>query len=697
MARWLAGQGLRWGKVRSMQANGHSHSSALVQLGSLVMAALLFFAGIELARAGNHSGVLFGRFSARWLAALSLYAIGALAMGLLCLAGLLWPQERLERAWDRIETALSRLGPGRWLIFLAAVLLPSALLLGRWGTQLQGSVFRAVLLIGSSLAAAWALPTRSASRLERMLASALLTASIFGLLMHLVLVTDYPFKLGWSEGNRLWDYSLYFGHSRYIVQGEFQYPSYLTPGRHGLWGLPFLIPGVTIAVVRLWDAILWTVPYVLFGLALFTPGRLAISRRMQLGLALWVFLFLSQGPIYAPLVLSALVLALGYDRRHPWRTALATAAACFYAGISRWTWLVAPALWAAMWALIDGSEERSFWRRLLRPGLVAGAGAVGGLGSYVFLTFAMPRSEPVYATALSQPLLWYRLLPSATNPLGVIPALVLAVSPLLGLVAFGLARGALRRRGLSLLGATAILVAFLGVGLVASVKIGGGSNLHNLDMFLVGLVFLAGIALAQVKGIEARSLATAPPLVRAMLVLAVVVPGWFVLRQGGPLVLPSRETTQASLDTLRATVRSAATHGEVLFLDQRQLLTFGQVSGVPLVLDYELKDMANQAMSANAAFFERFYQDLRNHRFALIVSEPLPTEWRGRGHAFGEEDDAQLRYFYRQLGEYYQPAVRLDDVGVWLLEPRPEVPSPTSLLSPSVALSRVQVPVGARP
>jgi hypothetical protein len=659
-----------------VKASGNPRSSALVQLASVVMAALLLFAGVELARTGNHSGVLLGRFSPRWFAALALYAIGAAGMGLVCLAGLLWPQQRLETAWDRIEVALARLGLGRWLVFLVAILLPSLILLGRWGSHLQGPVFRAVLLIGSSLAAAWALPTRSASRLERMLAGALLTASVFGFLMHLVLVTDYPFKLGWSEGNRLWDYSLYFGRDRYIVEGEFQYPTYLTPGRHGLWGLPFLIPGVTIAVVRLWDAILWTVPYLLLGLALFTPGRHGVSRRVQFGLALWVFLFLSQGPIYTPLVLSALVLAVGYDARHPWRTALATAVACFYAGISRWTWLVAPALWAVMWSLAEDSGAGFFfWRRLRRPGLLAGAGLLGAVGSYVVLALTSPRADPVYATALSQPLLWYRLLPSATNPLGVVPALILAVCPILGLIAFGLVRRVLRWDGLCLLGTAAVLIVFLGVGLVASVKIGGGSNLHNLDMLLVGLILLAAIALTRFKGIEARSLASAPALVQALLVLAVIVPGWFVLRQGGPLNLPSRDAAQAALEMMRPAVQAAAAEGEVLFLDQRQLLTFGEMPGVPLVLDYELKDMANQAMSANTAFFEGFYQDLRNHRFALIVTEPVPSQWRGRGHAFGEEDDAQLRYFYRQLDEYYQPAVRLDEVGVWLLEPRPTSPN----------------------
>jgi hypothetical protein len=123
--------------------------------------------------------------------------------------------------------------------------------------------------------------------------------------------------------------------------------------------------------------------------------------------------------------------------------------------------------------------------------------------------------------------------------------------------------------------------------------------------------------------------------------------------------------------------------GEVLFLDQRQLLTFGEVAGVPLVMDYELKDVVNQAMASNQAFFEGFYQDLARGRFSLIVSPPIETELRGRAHPFGEEDDAQVLYLYRPLLEYYEPVIRLDEVSIWLLRPRQ--PSDVSALLPGEA------------
>jgi hypothetical protein len=134
--------------------------------------------------------------------------------------------------------------------------------------------------------------------------------------------------------------------------------------------------------------------------------------------------------------------------------------------------------------------------------------------------------------------------------------------------------------------------------------------------------------------------------------------------------LPPDEAVEQALTAVREEVAQAAPEGEVLFLDQRQLLTFGEVSGVPLVMEYELKDVVNQAMAANEAFFDRFTDDLARGRFALIVSPPIEMELRGRSHPFGEEDDAQVIYLYRPLLEYYEPAMILNDVSIWLLRPR---------------------------
>jgi len=309
--------------------------------GAALLGALLLLGGVDILRAGSGTGDVLGRFSSGWAAAIAIYSLLAALAGILCLRALLSPPEVTERIFGRMENGASTLRGGRWPLIVVLIALPSILLLGPWAILLTGPWLRWDILVLCSIGAGLLLPRSGISRLGRLLLAILITASVFVLAKHLVLVTDYPFKLGWSEGNRLWDYSLYFGRERYLLEEAFRYPTSLTPGRHGLWGLPFLIPGVSIAVVRLWDAVLWTLPYLILGWAVFRPLGKNAPTAARAGLALWAFLFLTQGPIYAPLVLSALLLTLGYDSERPWRTALVTLLASFYAGMSRWTWMVA--------------------------------------------------------------------------------------------------------------------------------------------------------------------------------------------------------------------------------------------------------------------------------------------------------------------------------------------------------------------
>jgi hypothetical protein len=642
----------------------------VVRFGSLLIGVLLLVAGIEFARQGLGTGQILGRLSIEWLAALVFYAVGATIMELACVLGVIRPQDLISKYLDPFERRLDALGIRRMLASVGIMITLIIALLGPLGWRFSKFGFRVLLLLCVSFLAGLVLPDKVGSRLTRWTISLLLTASLFAVAKHFFIVTGYPFKLSWSEGNRLWDYSLYFGRDRYVINQEFTFPSYLTPGRHGLWGLPFIIPNVTIDILRLWNAVLWTLPYFLLGVVLYMRRKSFRQRTLQLGLILWVFLFLSQGPIYAPLVLSAVLIVLGYDRQRPWRTMLITMAACFYAGISRWTWMFAPAFWAALWGLLEQESSSRLWRGLRWPIAVGFAGLVGAFGSQVILEMAFPRPGPVYTTAFSQSMLWYRLLPNPTNPLGVLPGLVIATGPLIGLMGWTIWRKRVQFNRLQLLGLIGALIAFLSVGLIASVKIGGGSNLHNLDMFLVALTLIVGMILRDPHGGNAIFSEPLTTSAYIMLILVVIAPTLAVIGSGSPLQLPLNEVTQSALQRIRSTIEQEAKNGEVLFIDQRQLLTFGYVQDVPLVMEYELKDLTNQAMIGDEVLFTDFYRDLANARFSLIVTGHLPTEWLGRDHPFGEEDDAQLRFIYLPLQEHYRPIAQMEEVGVWLLVPK---------------------------
>jgi hypothetical protein len=79
--------------------------------------------------------------------------------------------------------------------------------------------------------------------------------------------------------------------------------------------------------------------------------------------------------------------------------------------------------------------------------------------------------------------------------------------------------------------------------------------------------------------------------------------------------------------------------------------------------------MMNQAMGRNGPYFERFYADLRNHRFSMIVSDPLAIVYQGSSHQFGEENDLWVEQVAVPLMKYYRPEVKLGEVGVWLMVP----------------------------
>jgi hypothetical protein len=230
------------------------------------------------------------------------------------------------------------------------------------------------------------------------------------------------------------------------------------------------------------------------------------------------------------------------------------------------------------------------------------------------------------------------------------------------------------------------------VGLIVSTKIGGGGDLHNLDMFLIGLVFTLALAWKAVGPQQMIDFADSSGWARATLILLVAIPAFTPLMTLRPLSfghdaawlsvladverprdlgsLPTEDVVASSLDQIAAAVEDAQLRGDVLFMDQRQLLTFGEIQHVGLVPAYEKKLMMDQALSGNRSYFRGFYADLAAHRFALIVSSPLRTPIKGSEYGFGEENDAWVKWVAKPILCYYDEKDTLNEVKVELLEPR---------------------------
>jgi hypothetical protein len=567
-----------------------------------------------------------------------------------------------------------RLGAGRVGIIVLLCLAP---LLHRylvhWETYVLFDDIRFALL----LVTVWLVAYLALTDSSRLVSGATLGLSLGVLLCVSFLarsslfIIDYPFSLSWSEGNRFYDYSLVFGESLYNYPGHIVNP-YSSPGRYGLWGILFLWQGLPIWVHRLWNVVLLTLPGLLFAALLTRKLRPAA---LQYGTLLWITLFLTVlAPLHPPFVIaSAIAVLFAFDESLIKRGA-SLAVASYYAALSRWTWAFAPAAIGVLIELMLYYPKRTgpLWRRL-QPTFILGvmslaAGLLPSIGDY----FSLVQGESLSS---DQPLLWYRLLPNDTLGPGVLLLALRYTLPLWIILGWWM----LSSRGqLDWIQKTAIagaLIGFFAIGLVISTKIGGGGDLHNLDMFLATLlvVIVLWLTSLDLNSVPASLPAWSVGLI-AFLMFWVVYP-FTPLHPGSDhhprLNLANESRTSEAFSAVRQEVAKFAKSGEVLFMDHRQLLTFGYLPAIPFVPEYEKKFMMDQAMANNASYFQAYYQDLAKGRFALIVTEPLRTKTREElGGPFSEENDAWVMWVSNPTLCFYEPVYESTDVNIELLVPK---------------------------
>jgi len=395
-----------------------------------------------------------------------------------------------------------------------------------------------------------------------------------------------------------------------------------------------------------------------------------------------VFIYLLQGPIYLHLIVPVLVVLVGFSENSPRRTLLAVVLASIWAGLSRINWFPVPALMAgALYFLRVPLGGRRASRYLAAPALWLLTGvlaALGGQWAYIYLSGNLDNWRAFYSSTASA-LLWNRLWPNDTYPLGILPAIVIVSLPLIliSLWALWKGRGALHPLRLAAIGVE-LVVLFAG-GLTVSVKIGAGGDLHNLDAFMILLMLLAG-TLFWGRGVdEGSSPRPLAPFPWPMVGLAVLVPVWFGIQSVSPLRVFSEADTRSALAEIRSAVeQTSGSGGQVLFISQRQLLTFKEIAGVPLVQPYEKEFLIEMLMAHNEPYLAQFYKDIRDHRFALIIADTQWYKYQGEGENWAEENNLWVQAITSPLlCEYSQ--VMIPSVNVALLTPRP---GPTNCPAP---------------
>lgn len=493
-------------------------------------------------------------------------------------------------------------------------------------------------------------------------------------------VSDYPFSMGWSEASRYYYASLVFAKSIY---GESLPLSVMHGTRYFLQAIPYFFGSPPLWAARLWQALLWI--GLTLGASVSMVRRLKISRRLDVVLLVsWLFLFFFQGAVYYHLQVGVILVMQGVNLRKPWRSLLAVSLASAWAGMSRVNWFPVPAMLAITLYLLERpySSARSFWEYVRRPALWGTVGLVAAaLGQAFYIRVSGNANLEAFASSFTSALLWYRWLPSPTNPIGIIPGVLLVSAPLLSIICWRLLREPGLLNWMRLAPIATMLAILLAGGLIVSTKIGGGGDLHNMDAYLVmlaclGLFSLCGSAAAEIGKSASKASVPIPSLT-----VAVLVPVAFSLLQLGNYFRYDAARAQAEIATLGREVQAYGKLGNVLFMYERHLQTFGMVPKVRMVAPYEVVTLMEMAISGNAEYLGQFYEDLQSHRFAAIVAHPqnLGVETGD----FIEENDAWTRSVARPLLCFYKPSLTLDYSNTQILVPRARpCPEPPAVVGP---------------
>jgi hypothetical protein len=551
------------------------------------------------------------------------------------------------------------LGFSTWVLFKGHIVLN--------GFFVRMFIYIVVATVGSVLI----MPSKSIGSWQVGLAcSLLIAAAIYRAMIYITGISSSPFSLGWSEGSRYYYGSLFFSERIY---GQDLPLSVLHPSRYMLLAIPFIIPGLPIWVHRLWQVFLW------IGLGWWTA--VLLSRRLKIRNTIhffsfsgWVFLFLNLGPVYYHLLFCVILIYWGVDFKKPVKTLLIVIASSVWAGLSRINWIPVPLFLVITLYFLERpwSVTNAKRRYLLQP-VISGIGLFCAYFAYRGYISISGNEVNKFSSSFTSDLLWNRLWPNATFPLGILPGTILISIPLWVFLYLRLKnRYALWHPLKWLTFGIMLITLFLG-GLVVSVKIGGGSNLHNMDAYFVLLMTVTGYVFwkREVYDRKPSENHEKEPELRWVTVLSLIIPIILTLHTGEVTTLPDLRSDQRVLDHLsRIVSETAEADGEVLFISERQLQVFNLIPEIPMVADYEKLELMEMVMAGNGESLERFNEDIRSQRFALIVNDSIQFKQKDESKAFYEEDDLWDIKVMSPLVKYYDYERLEERLNLTILTPK---------------------------
>ena len=485
-------------------------------------------------------------------------------------------------------------------------------------------------------------------------------------------VSSNPFTLSWSEGSRYYYASLVVAQKLY---GQNIPLSFLHPSRYLVLSVPFLLRQDSIFIHRAWQVFLWITTTLVCMITLVKRLR---NRDFwwQVILVCSGFLFLQQGPVYYHLLLCAIAVFIGFDKDKFWRSLIVVVFASIWAGISRINWYPLPGVLAALLYLLEKtrSSEKNLWEYIKIPLLYIATGLVFSLAANLaYIPLSGNADVEQFTTSFTADLLWNRLLPGPTFPKGILTGILWLCAPCLILVIMRFYRKEHTLNKITPFFIVFALSVFFTGGLVVSVKIGGGSNLHNMDAFLLLLMtcvyYLEFTDLAGEDGSR-----PAAPLRGLFLILMLLQPLFWSFSIWSPRSIYSAESLQHDLQEIKGYTESITRQhpdSEILFINERQLLTFGYIPEVELIPEYELLELMEMAISNQGDYLQLFYERLAAHEFDMIVIDKQYLNFKNEEDAFSEENNAWVRNITIPLMKYYTPITWLRYTDTEIYIPRP--------------------------
>ena len=580
-----------------------------------------------------------------------------------------------DRLWERLEAAGQASTFARPLGMLLAAVGLFGFVLVAWHPffkyflmWLQGPRFLVFFVL--SLIGMWGIKLlrRDIPWLTALIGVVLFQSVLHLLLVYMPRITTYPFAMGWSETSRFYYPSLFL--SEQVYGKEYPWPI-LHPTLHLLLAPPYLFDA------PLWFHRFWQVALRYLLLATIVPAlltRLKIRGTATRWLvALWMFLFLFMGPLYFHLAVPIIVVLIGFSLQDERRTWVAVILASLWCGWSRVNWYPMPGMIAAVLYLMEMSlAGKNVWRYLLKP---AAWFVVGTLTAFIaqriYIAMSGIPSSGFFYTSLTSDLLWDRLWPNASYSLGILPGAVLASIPA-WLAMYSVLRsnkGDLHPIRLFFIFA-ALFVLFIG-GIIVSLKIGGGANLHNMDAYLTLLLIVLSYLVFGRYNTENRE-ATSPVLLPWLtVVFLLLMPVWAYTQFDLYTTKYDSARTQSVLSELQKYVDEAnAEGGEILFITQRHLISMHMLKGVILVPEYEREDLMEMAMADNYSYLIKFRQDMANQRFALIVVDPLNFKFMKENKSFAQENNVWVTRVMKFILCNYREEIRFPEDEIALYVPQ---------------------------